>query len=240
MSANAIKGISLPGCSAIALGMTEYTEALALQKRLAEEVAEGFRRNTMLLVEHPHVYTLGRRASTSVPPIRGGDLPYTAVPVLTVDRGGQATYHGPGQIVCYPIVRLKPTFDGPLAFVRALERGVAATLARFGIAASKESRPTGVWTGGAKIAAIGLRVSRGVTTHGVALNVDTDLSYFDHIVQCGDPNARATSISVELRRAVSVADVVSPLAEELAAAFGWRLTWEDRELQPAVGASVSP
>ena len=118
MSANAIKGISLPWCSAIALGMTEYTEALALQKRLAEEVAEGFRRNTMLLVEHPHVYTLGQRASTSVPPIRGGDLPYTAVPVLTVDRGGQATYHGPGQIVCYPIVRLKPTFDGPLAFVR--------------------------------------------------------------------------------------------------------------------------
>ncbi len=218
--------------------MTGYLEALALQKRLAEEIADGARANTLLLAEHPHVYTLGRRVVPSEASIRGGASPYAAAPVLSVDRGGQATYHGPGQIVCYPIARLRPTFDGPLAFLRALERGVAATLARFGITASNEDRPTGVWTGGAKIAAIGLRVSRGVTTHGVALNVDPDLSYFDNIVQCGDPDARATSMAAELGRRVAVGDVARPLADELAAAFGWRLTWASREsLEIAAGIS---
>ena len=221
------------------MGMTGYLEAQALQKRLAEEVAEEARENTLLLVEHPHVYTLGRRAASSEARIREGELPYASVPVLSVDRGGQATYHGPGQIVCYPIARLRPTFDGPLAFVRALEHGVAATLARFGISVSQEPRPTGVWTGGAKIAAIGLRVSRGVTTHGAALNVDPDLSYFDHIVQCGDPDARATSMAAELGRPVAVGDVVRLLAEELAAVFGWRLTWESSESLQAVGADAT-
>ena len=218
--------------------MTGYLEALALQRRLAEEVVDGNRTNTLLLVEHPHVYTLGRRTAPSEASIRGGELPYAAAPVLNVDRGGQATYHGPGQIVCYPIVRLRPMFDGPLAFVRALERSVAAMLDRFGIRTRNENRPTGVWTGGAKIAAIGLRVSRGVTTHGAALNVDPDLTYFDHIVQCGDPDARATSMAAELGRPVAVGEVVRPLAEELAAAFRCRLTWESRESLKAEEASV--
>ncbi len=217
--------------------MIEYNEALAFQRRLSAEIASGARESTLLFVEHPHVYTLGRRAALSEASNFIGGLRRASVPVLSVDRGGQATYHGPGQIVCYPIVRLRPVFDGPLAFVRALERGVAATLSRFGISTSNESRPTGVWTDGAKIAAIGLRVSRGVTTHGVALNVDPDLTYFDHIVQCGDPDARATSMAAELGRPVAVHDVVRPLADELAAAFGRRLTWEGRESLQVAGAS---
>ena len=240
MNTHAINGNSVSKCTAVYIGMMEYNKSLALQRQLAKEIVDGARANTLMLVEHPHVYTLGRRASPSEASVREGPHPYASVPVLSVDRGGQATYHGPGQIVCYPIVRLRPTFDGPLAFVRALEAGVAATLASFGITVSQEPRPTGVWTGGAKIAAIGLRVSRGVTTHGVALNVEPDLSYFDHIVQCGDPNAQATSMAAELGRPVSVADVVGPLAEALAAAFGWRLTWESSEPQHTAGASVSP
>ena len=225
-------------CTATDLGRLEYNDALVLQRRVAEEIVAGTTQSTLLMVEHPHVYTLGRRAAPTEAIIRGGGLPYAAAPVLSVDRGGQATYHGPGQIVCYPIFRLRPMFDGPLAFVRALERGVAATLARFGITTFNEDRPTGVWTSGAKIAAIGLRVSRGVTTHGVALNVDPDLSYFDHIVQCGDPDAQATSMAAELGRPVAAGDVVGPLAEELAAAFGCGLTWASPNSLEAVRADA--
>ena len=216
-------------CVAVNLGTAEYREVWDLQRRIAGEVAAGRRPNTMLLVEHPHVYTLGRRGESSDVLVDAHKLASIGASVVEVDRGGQATYHGPGQLVCYPVIRLRPTFDGPLAYVRALEEAIIGALARFGISAESEDRPTGVWVGDAKIAAIGVKVSRGTTTHGVALNVDPDLSYFENIVPCGDPEGRVTSIAVELGRPVPTAEVTPVLANRLAEACGWRLRWAGME-----------
>ena len=138
------------------------------------------------------------------------------------DRGGEATYHGPGQIVGYPILDLRAAGLGPLAYVRALERIIISTLAELGIHATSEDRPTGVWVGDAKIAAIGVRVSRGVTMHGFALNVDPDLSYFDHIVPCGMPDASVTSIA-EQGVLLDISSVIDVLADRFANVLNYSL-----------------
>ena len=131
------------------------------------------------------------------------------------DRGGEATYHGPGQLVGYPILDLRAAGLGPLNYVRALERIIVSTLAELGIQATSEDKPTGVWVDDAKIAAIGVRVSRGVTMHGFALNVDPDLAYFNHIVPCGMPGASVTSIA-EQGVASGIHDVIDTLTGRFA------------------------
>ena len=151
----------------------------------------------LLLLEHTHVYTLGRRGTLDhilAPP---DTLSSLGVEVHHVDRGGEVTYHGPGQLVGYPVVDLRRLRMRPLEYVRSLERLLIDTLSGFGISAEAEGRPTGVWAGGAKIAAIGVRVSRGVATHGFALNVSPDLGYFDQIVPCGIRDCRVTSMEAE-------------------------------------------
>ena len=177
------------------LGSVAYPAALALQRDLHQRVVNGDLPALLLLLQHPHVYTLGRRGAESDILVSKNTLRELGADVYHTDRGGEVTYHGPGQLVGYPILDLRAAGLGPLAYVRALERIIISTLLELGIHATSEDRPTGVWVGDAKIAAIGVRVSRGVTMHGFALNINPDLSYFNHIVPCGMPDASVTSIT---------------------------------------------
>jgi len=189
-------------------GLIDYDRALELQRSLHGEIAENQRPNTLLLLQHPPVYTAGRRTLDSEKPSDGS-------PVIEVDRGGKITFHGPGQIVGYPIVRLKNPND-VVGFVRELETALIGVCAELGISAERYCERSGVWIrderGDRKIAAIGIRVARGTTMHGFALNVNPDLSYFDRIVPCGIADAEVTSISKELGREISIAEV-EPIVE---------------------------
>ena len=189
-------------------GLIDYDRALELQRSLHGEIAENQRPNTLLLLQHPPVYTAGRRTLESEKPTDGS-------PVIEVDRGGKITFHGPGQIVGYPIVRLKNPND-VVGFVRELETALIGVCAELGISAERYCERSGVWIrderGDRKIAAIGIRVARGTTMHGFALNVNPDLSYFDRIVPCGIADAEVTSVSKELGREISIAEV-EPIVE---------------------------
>ena len=211
-------------CYAVDAGRIDYAAALELQRTLHARVANGDP-GVLLLVEHDHVYTLGRRGLESdilAAPQRLAELD---VEVHYIDRGGEVTYHGPGQLVGYPIVNLRRLVLGPLQYVRSLERVIIETLAEFGIAAASDERPTGVWVDDAKIAAIGVKIGRGITTHGFALNVDPDLSYFDYIVPCGMPDVAVTSMSAVRSDGVSVESVASVLARSFATVFGVGIEW---------------
>ena len=201
----------LTTCTVFRPGLVAYDDAWDLQRALHEEIVDGLRTEALLLLEHPHVYTLGRRGEDSDILVGESKLRELGVEVRHTDRGGQVTYHGPGQIVGYPMLNLRARRSSPLDYVRALERVVIDTLAELGVEAESEDRPTGVWIGDAKIAAIGVKVSRAVTMHGFALNVDPDLTYFDQIVACGLPEAKATSISRELGRPVTVESAMDSL-----------------------------
>ena len=189
-------------------GLIDYDRALELQRSLHGEIAENQRPNTLLLLQHPPVYTAGRRTLDSEKPSDGS-------PVIEVDRGGKITFHGPGQIVGYPIVRLKNPND-VVGFVRELETALIGVCAELGISAERYCERSGVWIrderGDRKIAAIGIRVARGTTMHRFALNVNPDLSYFDRIVPCGIADAEVTSVSKELGREISIAEV-EPIVE---------------------------
>ena len=203
-------------CLAIPLGLLDYQAAYDLQRRLHAQVVAGELPDLLLLLEHPHVYTLGRRGQQSH--ILASDEALTQLGVEThfTDRGGETTYHGPGQLVGYPIVNLRRWGGGVRKYVETLEQVLIGTLSEFGITARSEGKPTGVWVEDAKIAAIGVRVSRSVTMHGFALNVCPDLSFFDHIVPCGMPGARVTSMAQELGQEIAVSDVIPAISQ----AFG--------------------
>ena len=222
---NAIASRSRASCLAISLGRMEYLRAWETQRRLHGQVADGVLPNLLLLVEHPHVYTLGRRGKASDILVDDRKLADLGVEVHFIDRGGEVTYHGPGQLVGYPIVNLRNLAGGPLRYVRMLEETLLETLADFGIRAESADRPTGVWTGDAKIAAIGVKVGRGVTMHGFALNVDPDLSFFDHIVPCGMPSGSVTSISSLVSGAVDVQQVVPVVARHFGRVFRCKIQW---------------
>lgn len=175
------------------LGLIDYEECWQLQRKIHDEVVAGTTTNSLLLVEHSSVFTAGRRTD----PL---ERPQDGTPVIDVDRGGRITWHGPGQIVGYPIVRLaKP--NEVVGFVRVLEDAIIKTLKHFGIAGISIAGKTGVWikdSNERKIAAIGVRVAKGVTMHGFALNVNPDLSNFGRIIPCGMPEAETTSMAKEL------------------------------------------
>ncbi|MEI8081351.1 MAG: lipoyl(octanoyl) transferase LipB [Actinomycetes bacterium] len=187
--------------------LVPYQQAWELQREIHSEVVAGQRRPTALLLEHEPVFTAGRRT----PPT---DLPTDGSPVIDVDRGGRITWHGPGQLVCYPIVALGQPFD-VVAHVRRLEETVIRTCADFGTATARVPGRSGVWcessTGAdRKIAAVGVRVARGVTMHGIALNVSCDLGWTRQIVPCGIDDAQVTSMTAEIGEPVdllAVADV---------------------------------
>jgi lipoyl(octanoyl) transferase len=187
----------------------EYLEALELQRSLHHEIAEGLRENTLLLVEHPSVYTAGKRTQDH-------ERPHDGTPVIDVDRGGKITWHGLGQIVGYPIVRLaKPT--ELVGFVREIETALIATCSELGLLATRVEGRSGVWVvddkGERKIAAIGIRVARGVTMHGFAFNVEPDLTPFKAIIPCGIQDAAVTSLAIELGRSISINEVL-PVVEK--------------------------
>ena len=187
----------------------EYLDALELQRSLHTEIADAQRENTLLLVEHPSVYTAGKRTQDH-------ERPQDGTPVIDVDRGGKITWHGLGQLVGYPIVRLaKPT--ELVGFVREIESALIVTCSELGLAATRVEGRSGVWVvdnkGERKIAAIGIRVARGVTMHGFALNVEPDLTPFEAIVPCGIEDAAVTSLAIELGRSISLEEVL-PIVEK--------------------------
>jgi lipoyl(octanoyl) transferase len=193
------------------LGLVPYEQAWALQRQVAEAVVAGQRGPTLLLLEHPSVYTAGRRTLPEERPIDG-------TPVVDVDRGGKITWHGPGQLVGYPILRLAEPYD-VVAHVRRLEALLMQACADLGVETRRVDGRSGVWTadGQRKVAAIGVRVTRGVTMHGFALNCDADLSAFGRIVPCGISDAGVTSLSRELGKPVTVPDAL-PVVERAALA----------------------
>jgi len=224
-------------------GPVEYRVAWDLQRRIharrkADEAPDG-----CLLLEHEPVYTAGKRTAASDRP--SGD---PGAPVLDVDRGGKITWHGPGQLTGYPIIKLREPLD-VVAYVRALEEAMIGTCAEFGVVAERVDGRSGAWiTGGGedrKVGAIGARVARGVTMHGFALNCDCDLSWFDRIVPCGIRDASVTTLSAETGLHVAVADVVPILERQLATTLGyeeWRRGFDlpafsgdpaDARLQPS-------
>ena len=188
------------------LGLVPYEQAWHLQQVVHAEVADGGE-DTALLLEHPPVYTAGKRTSPWERPLDG-------TPVIDVDRGGKITWHGPGQLTGYPIVRLGDPVD-VVAYVRSLEQVLIDVCADLGLPTRRVEGRSGVWTtdGARKVAAIGIRVSRGVTMHGFALNGNPDLSAYDRIVPCGIADATVTSLSRELGRDVTVPDLL-PLLEQ--------------------------
>lgn len=185
------------------LGVIEYKTAWQMQKQIQQEVIENKTINTLLLLEHPSVYTAGRRTEVA-------DRPMDDTPVIDVDRGGKITWHGPGQIVGYPILRLKNATD-VVGFVRELEHCLIEVCEYFGIKAERYCERSGVWirdlNGDRKIAAIGLRVAKGVTMHGFALNVNPNLSAYEKIIPCGIAGAQVTSFAKELGRTIEISEV---------------------------------
>jgi lipoyl(octanoyl) transferase len=200
------------------LGRVPYAEAWSFQNRLADTRREGLAADTLILLEHPHTYTIGRSGTRNHVFLGEAELAARGITCLDVDRGGDVTYHGPGQLVGYPILDLGPTPDVG-RYLRNLEGCLIDVLADFEIAAGRLSGYTGVWIGDRKIAAIGVKVSQGVTTHGFALNVATDLSLFTHILACGIPDKGVTSIAVELGRAPTITEVEDRVIAHFAERF---------------------
>lgn len=194
-----------------------YEQAWALQRDLHARRVAGQIPDVCLLLEHPPVYTAGRRTAPADRPF--GD---PGAPVIDVDRGGRITWHGPGQLVGYPIIALGEPID-VVEYVRMVEEALIRVCAEAGLATGRVHGRSGVWVPGntdRKVAAIGIRVSRGVTMHGFALNCDNDLTWFDRIVPCGISDAAVTSLTAELGRPVGVPSTLEPVQRHLASVFG--------------------
>jgi lipoyl(octanoyl) transferase len=199
------------------LGVVPYREAWAMQQDLANDRRAGRIPDTVVLLQHPHTYTIGRSGTRDHVFLTERELADRGITCLEVDRGGDVTYHGPGQLVGYPILDLGETPDVG-RYLRLLEGSLIDVLADFGVTADRLSGYTGVWIDNRKIAAIGVKVAQGVTTHGFALNVTTDLSYFSHILPCGIPDKGITSMAVELgNRAPAMVDVEDAFLTEFQA-----------------------
>jgi lipoyl(octanoyl) transferase len=217
----------------IQLGLVPYVEAWELQRGIAAEVADGSRPDTILFLEHPPVITLGRRADEQAELHVPADA---AVDVVETNRGGKSTYHGPGQLVCYPILDLRRHGKDVKRYVRDLEEAIIRAVAAFELDATRIEALTGVWLQRPprKIASIGVHISRWVTTHGYALNVDLDPAPFtDWITACGLEDAQFTTMARELGRPLAVDDVRGAAAEAIGDVFGLQL-----EELPAAAAAA--
>jgi lipoyl(octanoyl) transferase len=215
------------------LGAIAYRDALALQERVRDARLQARVPDTLLLLEHPPVYTRGRRSLASELPMGEDWYRAQGIDVVDTDRGGRVTYHGPGQLVGYPIMAIGDV----IAYLRTMERAIVAALADAGVGA--RARPddgpdfTGVWTGDRKIASIGVHVSRGVTTHGFAINVDNDLQPFEWVVPCGLDGVRMTSVATESGDAGTLGASIAP---RFAEAFGR----SPREIERAALDELAP
>ncbi|WP_158887854.1 lipoyl(octanoyl) transferase LipB [Amycolatopsis anabasis] len=220
------------------IGTIDYLEAWELQRQHVTARADGAGPDTMLLLEHPSVYTAGKRTEP-------GDRPVDGTPVIDVDRGGKITWHGPGQLVGYPIVKLADPID-VVHYVRRLEEALISVCDRFGVHTGRVEGRSGVWIPAddrgpeRKIAAIGIRVQRGVTMHGFELNCNADLAAFDKIVPCGIRDAGVTSLSFELGREVTVEEALPPARDAVLAALEGDLPVSDGRWLPRPQAPAAP
>jgi lipoyl(octanoyl) transferase len=228
--------LSRPGASAldtIWLGRVDYKRAWDMQRETFLARLDGERNDSLLLLEHPHTYTLGKRSEP-------GDLVYDdavraakGISVHEVDRGGRATYHGPGQLVGYPIMALGERYD-VMRYLRKLEEVLIRAAADMGVEGHRDPDHTGVWVGRNKIGAIGVKITRGITMHGFAFNVDTDLTMFEGIVPCGLRDRGVTSVAAEAGWSPTVERAATVAAAHLADVFDRTLVWTN----PALDASM--
>ena len=226
---------SQPICQVAYLGTVEYLRAWDLQLSVAEQVRRGETPNTLLLLDHPPVYTLGRLSKPEHLLLDQAGLEARGISVHETDRGGQVTFHGPGQLVAYPVVDLRE-WGGPVKYVRTLEKVIIDTLHDLEIQTHLVEGQTGVWVSGvwtgdspdeAKIAAIGVKISRGVAFHGLSINVNTDLSYYENIVPCGIEDKAVTSMAQVLGVTVDEEAVRFSLAYRFGRAMGFGMTEVD-------------
>ena len=218
------------------LGRVDYDEAWALQRTLLDRMVAAKRAgekppHLLLLVEHPHVFTMGKSGDRAHLLLSEAELAQRGATYREVERGGDITYHGPGQLVAYPILDLDRFFRDLHRYLRSLESAVIATCAQFGVAAGRVAGRTGVWVGpdarGAerKVCAMGIRCSRWVTMHGLALNVHPDLDFFEMIVPCGIDDRGVTSLAAETGATLPMASVEQALVHHFGQAFGCHLEW---------------
>jgi len=208
-------------CEIRDLGIVEYREAWELQRRLHHQRVEGKIPDLLLLLEHPPTITIGRSGSLDNVLISGKQLVQAGIPLFFIDRGGDVTYHGPGQLVGYPILDLRDQGSNVRLYVRNLEEVMVRTLRDFSIEADSDESHPGVWVMGEEMGAIGLSVKKWVSMHGFALNVDTDLDHFAFIHPCGLSNKRATSMSRVIGRKISTAKVAARLTSHFCDIFGF-------------------
>ena len=202
------------------LGIVPYAEALTLQEQLVKQRRTGAIPDQLLLLQHPHVITLGTASSTDHILVSDEDRALLGIELFETGRGGDVTYHGPGQLVGYPIFDLKPDRCDLHQYVRDIEEALIRALDTFDLHCGRKEGLTGVWLGEEKIAAIGVRVSSGwITSHGFALNVNTDLHFFDSIIPCGIRDHGVTSMHIALQRAVTMEEVCAAVAREFSAVF---------------------
>jgi|BEDMetMinimDraft_2_1075160.scaffolds.fasta_scaffold02221_4 lipoyl(octanoyl) transferase len=209
------------------VGRLDYNHAYKLQEQLHKSVLSGSQDDVILVLEHNHCFTLGRRGKSEEILWDKTTLEKMGVKVIQTDRGGAVTYHGPGQLVGYFILDLNRFNKDIVTFVRSIEQGIINYLARFSIDAFAIRGKTGVWTKRGKIAAIGLKVTKGVTMHGFALNISTDLTYFSGIIACGLPDAQATSILQLTGNAPTVSQCSFDVIDEIGKAFGFKAVASD-------------
>lgn len=207
-------------CEVRWLGIVQYDDGLKLQERAVERLRSGEGPEQLLLLEHPHVFTLGRGADSSNILADQQQLQSNSVEVHETGRGGDVTYHGPGQLVGYPIINLKPDRCDVHRYVRDIEEVLIRTIAEFGVVGTRVAGLTGVWVGTNKIGAIGVRIARWITSHGFALNVNTDLSYFEMIVPCGITDRGVTSLSRLVGLNIDTREVAQTTALNFGRVFG--------------------
>lgn len=221
-----------------ALGRTRYGAAWELQQRFFEERRTGARADALLLNEHEHVYTFGKGGDADHLLASESELASSSAEVFRIDRGGDVTYHGPGQLVGYPVLKLDGYYSDVHRYLRDLEEVLIRLLGDFGITGRRDEGMTGVWVGSEKIAAIGVKVSHWITMHGFALNVTTDLRYFDRIIPCGIFHKGVTSMERQLGSSVSMSAVERALIARFGEVFDAAMTLQALNRDEAVEPSV--
>ncbi|HEY8286077.1 MAG TPA: lipoyl(octanoyl) transferase LipB [Chloroflexota bacterium] len=211
----------------VRLGLVPYEEALIEQRRLHAARAEDQIPDTLIVLEHPHVYTLGRNSDPAHILVDEDTLRARSATVTRIERGGEVTYHGPGQLVAYPIIKLGPSERSIAGLVWRLEETIIRTVATWGVVARRDPSDRGVWAGSGKIASIGMSLRRWVVLHGMALNVAPNMNYFDYINPCGHPGMRMTSLAQELECRVDVSAVADAFTTQFCAVFGRRISQEN-------------
>ena len=189
-----------------------YKDTLKIQERLRKQVLINSYKESLILVEHDHVYTLGKNANSS-------NILNEVCEVIKTERGGDVTYHGPGQLVAYPIIDLKKRQIGVKSYVQQIEHLISKTLEEYGLSTHVPKQETGVWVNDRKIASIGIHISKGVTMHGLAINVNTNLSYFDNIISCGIDGVKMTSLYKELGKKIPMNDIKKQLVNNFKQIF---------------------